>query len=156
MAAKHALSSLHQRLWSSGCAGCRTRGWGSNQRQTATDLKEWDFSPFCFVCCPLHVRSRRTRRSAFDVGGRGCGYRPQRQTVRCVAEIKGGRSPAGLLSYTQQTEVITHMGGTDFMTSWWNNGDVSFFSAAKTTDRRIKRKAELSLNFTQAEIRVQS
>lgn len=95
------------------------------QRQTVTDLKEWDFSALCFVCGALRVQSRRT-----DVGGRGSGSRPRRPAVRCEAEIKDDQSLAGPLHYTQQAEVITHMGGADFMTSWWNNGDVDLFSSS--------------------------
>ncbi len=69
----------------------------------------------------------------FDVEGRRAGVQlqPQRPVGVCRAEIKDGQSLAGLLHYTQQTEVITLMGGADFMTSWWNNEDVDLFLCCK-------------------------
>lgn len=111
-----------------------------------TDLKEWDFSALCFVCGALRVQSRRT-----DVGGRGCSTRPPRPAVRCEAEIKDDQSLAGPLRYTQQAEVITHMGGADFMTSWRNNGDVDLFLLLCCKNNREARK-EQSLSFSEAEI----
>lgn len=87
------------------------------------DIEVWDFFRLCFVCGPLRVRSLWTNRSGFDV--RGARMR-LRASKTAITEIRGGRLLAGLLHCTQQAEVITHMGGSDSVTSC---GSVSFFSA---------------------------
>lgn len=96
----------------------QTRGGGG---QMVKDIEVWDFSCLCFVCGPLRVRSRWTNRSGFDVRGARMRLRASRTGI---TEIRDGRLLAGLLHCTQQAEVITHMGGSDSVTSC---GSVSFF-----------------------------
>lgn len=120
MAAKPSLSSMHRRLCSPGRPVSRLRGGGG---QMVKDIEVWDFFRLCFVCGPLRVWSRWTNRSGFDV--RGARMR-LRASKTAITEIRGGRLLAGLLHCTQQAEVITHMGGSDSVTSC---GSVSFFSA---------------------------
>lgn len=120
MAAKPALSSLHQRLWSSGGSGSMSRGERGGRPRQWQIWRSGTPHP-CVLSTVLLLYSHNGPAGlSLTSEGRGCSVRPRRPTVRREAEIKDGQSLAGLLHCTQQAEVITHMGGADCMTSWWN------------------------------------
>lgn len=129
MAAKLALSSLHQRLWSSGCAGFISRGGGGSEADS-------DRSEGVELLGPLFCLRSSSCTATAD--RRVLVWR--RRAVRCEAEIKDDQSLA-----TQQAEVITHVGGVDFMTSWWNNGEVDLFLLLCCKNNRT---AKWSLSFS--------
>lgn len=66
--------------------------------------------------------------------------------MRREAEIKDGQSLAGLLHCTQQAEVITHMGGADCMTSWWNHGDLSLLLCCKNNTEACNAGCQMTSN----------
>ena len=55
-------------------------------------------------------------------GGAVSGLGDRRRAVRLRS--KTANRWLSCLACTQQAEVITHMGGADCMTSWWNHGDL--------------------------------
>lgn len=68
--------------------------------------------------------------------------------VSGLQDRRGGDQRRSAVSWplhcTQQAEVITHMGGSDFMTSC----GLFFCSAVKTMEKLIKRRAERSFNIS--------